>query len=127
MKGKHQLTKTEYEIMCLLWQHPGRIRTKELLDKMNLSGKNWKRQTLNTLLYRLEQKHIVQRTHAYVESITSKKLLLQLQTQDMLDDLYGEEYLNFIATLTKNICIDSNSKAMLDSLVQGLKAKFQAH
>ena len=57
--------------------------------------------TLNTLLYRLDQKHIVQRTHAYVESIASKKLLLQLQTQDMLDDLYGGEYLNFIAALTK--------------------------
>lgn len=127
MKGKHQLTKTEYEIMCLLWQHPGRIRTKELLDKMNLSGKNWKRQTLNTLLYRLEQKHIVQRTHAYVESIASKKLLLQLQTQDMLDNLYGGEYLNFIAALTKNTSIDSNSKAMFDSLVQRLKAKSQAH
>ena len=50
MKGKHQLAKTEYEIMCLLWQHPGRIKTKEVLGKMNLSGKNWKRQTLNILL-----------------------------------------------------------------------------
>ena len=74
----------------------------ELLDKMNLSGKNRKRQPLNTLLYCLDQKHIVQqRTHAYVESITSKERLLQLQTQDMLDDLYGGEYLNFIAALTK--------------------------
>lgn len=127
MKGKHQLTKTEYEIMCLLWQHPGRIKTKEVLDKMNLSGKNWKRQTLNTLLYRLDQKQLVERTHAYVESIASKERLLQLQTQDMLDNLYGGEYLNFIAALTKNTSIDSNSKAMLDSLVQRLKAKSQVH
>lgn len=107
MKGKHQLAKTEYEIMCLLWQHPGRIKTKEVLGKMNLSGKNWKRQTLNTLLYRLDQKQLVERTHAYVESIASKERLLQLQTQDMLDDLYGGEYLNFIAALTKNTSIEN--------------------
>lgn len=113
--------------MCLLWQHPGRIKTKEVLDKMNLSGKNWKRQTLNTLLYRLDQKQLVERTHAYVESIASKERLLQLQTQDLLDDLYGGEYLNFIAALTSNTSIDSSSKAMLDSLVQRLKAKSQVH
>ena len=94
---------------------------------MNLSGKNWKRQTLNTLLYRLDQKQLVERTHAYVESIASKERLLQLQTQDMLDDLYGGEYLNFIAALTKNTSIDSNSKAMFNSPVQQLKAKSHAH
>ena len=39
------------------------------------------------------------------------------------DDLYGGEYGNFFAALTGNKRIDSESKALLDGLMNKLKKK----
>ena len=121
MQTNYQITKSEREIMEVLWKHQGYVRTKELLDKMNLYGKDWKRQTLNALLNRLEEKKIVKRKHAYVEAALTETELLQAQAQQILDMFYAGEYVNFVAALTKNAQIDSETKLMLDNLVAHLK------
>lgn len=107
--------------MEVLWKHHGFVKTKDLLDKMNSYGKGWKRQTLNTLLNRLEEKQIVKRKHAYAEAALSETELLQVQAQQILDVLYAGEYMNFVAALTKNAQIDNETKLMLDNLVNYLK------
>lgn len=121
MQADYQISKSEREIMEVLWKCHSFIRTKELLDIMNSRGKEWKRQTLNTLLYRLENKKVVTRKHAYVEAAISEMELLQRQTQQMLDTLYDGEYTNFIAALTKNTQIDSEIKSTLDDLIWHLR------
>mgnify|MGYP001061451780 CR=1 FL=1 len=111
MKVNHKITGAEREVMEVLWQ---RTEPKE-------RGKKWKRQTLNTLLFRLEEKGIVSRKRAYVEAALSQEELLQVQTQELLDDFYGGEYGNFFAALTGNKEIDSESKRLLDGLMKKLK------
>lgn len=55
MQTYYQITKSEREIMEILWERHGCIKTKELFDKMTSQGKYWKSQILNTLLLRLEE------------------------------------------------------------------------
>lgn len=126
MRVSHKITGSEREVMEVLW---GRtepmqpMQTRELLEVMREKGKKWKRQTLNTLLFRLEEKGIVSRKRAYVEAALTEAELLQVQTQELLDDLYGGEYGNFFAALTGNTEIDSESKKLLDGLMKKLKKK----
>ena len=121
MKVNHKITGAEREVMEVLWRYSEPVQTKELLEQMKEKGRNWKRQTLNTLLFRLEEKGIVNRRRAYVQAALSEEELLQLQTQEILDDFYGGEYGNFFAALTGNKEIDSESKRLLDGLMKKLK------
>ena len=59
MKVNHKITGAEREVMEVLWQRTEPMQTRELLEEMKERGKKWKRQTLNTLLFRLEEKGIV--------------------------------------------------------------------
>lgn len=121
MKVNHKITGAEREVMEVLWRYSEPVQTKELLEQMKEKGRNWKRQTLNTLLFRLEEKGIVNRRRAYVQAALSEEELLQLQTQEILDDFYGGKYGNFFAVLTGRKTIDSESEALLDSLMNKLK------
>ncbi|MCI8788257.1 MAG: BlaI/MecI/CopY family transcriptional regulator [Lachnospiraceae bacterium] len=121
MKVNHKITGAEREVMEVLWRYSEPVQTKELLEQMKEKGRNWKRQTLNTLLFRLEEKGIVNRRRAYVQAALSEEELLQLQTQEILDDFYGGKYGNFFAALTGRKTIDSESEALLDSLMNKLK------
>lgn len=123
MKANHKITGAEREVMEVLWKRTEPMQTRELLDVMKEKGKKWKRQTLNTLLFRLEEKGIVNRKRAYVEAALTEEGLLQVQTQELLDDLYGGEYGNFFAALTGNKEIDGESKKLLDGLMKKLKKK----
>ena len=114
MKVSHKITGSEREVMEVLWGRTEPMQTRELLEVMREKGKKWKRQTLNTLLFRLEEKGIVSRKRAYVEAAL---------TEELLDDLYGGEYGNFFAALTGNTEIDSESKKLLDGLMKKLKKK----
>lgn len=99
MKESYKITKAEREVMEVIWDSEEPVRTKTLLDKMKERGKDWKRQTLNTLLFRLEEKGIVNRRRAYVEGALSEGELLKRQTQEILDDLYDGKLENFCAAL----------------------------
>ena len=55
MKVNHKITGAEREVMEVLWQRTEPMQTRELLEEMKERGKKWKRQTLNTLLFRLEE------------------------------------------------------------------------
>lgn len=123
MKASHKITGAEREVMEVLWKYSEPVQTKDLLEEMKEKGRNWKRQTLNTLLFRLEEKGIVSRRRAYVQAALTEEELLQIQTQEILDDFYGGKYGNFFAALTGNQKIDSESEALLDSLMNKLKKK----
>ena len=99
MKVNHKITGAEREVMEVLWQRTEPMQTRELL----------------------EEKGSVSRKRAYVEAALSQEELLQVQTQELLDDFYGGEYGNFFAALTGNKEIDSESKRLLDGLMKKLK------
>ena len=52
---KYELSRTEEQIMDFLWTNNRPVKTGEIMDYFTENkGKEWKRQTLNTLLIRLE-------------------------------------------------------------------------
>ena len=54
---KYELSRTEEQIMDFLWTNNRPVKTGEIMDYFTENkGKEWKRQTLNTLLIRLEEK-----------------------------------------------------------------------
>lgn len=57
------LSPAEAEIMDLLWEG-GERTNRELLISLNANGRDWKRQTLNTLLTRLIAKDLVKKIRA---------------------------------------------------------------
>lgn len=72
MKDTHHLSATESEIMEKLWEIGEPIRQTQLLELFNAGGKNWSRQTLNTLLIRLERRGFIHRERRIVSAQLKK-------------------------------------------------------
>ncbi len=97
MKDSYNITDAEREVMEVLWEAGESVRTGVLLDQMKLRGRSWKRQTLNTLLARLDEKGIVIRKRAFVEAAFTEKELFTKQTQGLVNHFYGGKLENFCA------------------------------
>ncbi len=121
MKKQYNLTKAEQEVMEVLWESAVPVHTGELLEQMRVKGREWKRQTLNTLLFRLDEKGIVSRKHAYVEAALNREELLQKRTQNILDDFYDGKIGNFFAALTGNTHLKKEEADILNDLIEQLK------
>lgn len=123
MKESYKIADAERDVMVALWEQPGMVSTRELLDIMNAKGKNWKRQTLNTLLFRLEDKKIVTRRRGFVEPALTEVELIQKQTEELLTSFYGGRFSNFCAALAGNAVISDEEADRLEKLIGELKTK----
>ena len=121
MKDGYKITEAEREIMEVLWEASEFVLTRDLLDKMNAEKRNWKRQTLNTLLFRLEEKGIVERKRAYVKAALSREELRQKQTQEILNDFYDGNLSNFCVALIGNARIKEEEVDRLNALIDELQ------
>lgn len=91
------MSPAEEEIMNILWSE-GSKSTHELLLHFN-DEKNWKRQTINTLLSRLIAKGIVKKEgRRFVQNYDRCKYE-QLKAQSILEVMYGGSLSNFIAAV----------------------------
>lgn len=123
MKVVHRITDAEREVMEVLWRDSEAVQTRVLLELMKEKGKNWKRQTLNTILFRLEERGIVSRKRAYVQAAMSREALLQAQTREILEEYYGGKAGNFFAALIGNPNLTPEDIGRLDALLEELKNK----
>lgn len=73
MKDTYHLSVTEAQIMEKLWRVGEPVRQTQLLAMFNDEGREWGRQTLNTLLIRLEKRGFVKRDHRIVWAAYSKE------------------------------------------------------
>lgn len=120
MRETYKIADAERDVMDILWAHSEAVSTRELLDIMNENGKKWKRQTLNTLLFRLEAKKIVIRKRGYVEPALTEVELRQKQTEEYLDSFYGGKLSNFCAALTGKASISDEEADRLEALISEL-------
>lgn len=123
MKEGYRITEAEREVVEVLWEYTEPVQTRELLDRMKERGRDWKRQTLNTLLFRLEEKGVIVRRRAYVWSVLSKDELLQKQTQGILNDFYDGELKNFCVALIGNTSLNDEEVDRLNALIDELRKK----
>lgn len=117
--SNYLLTKAEYEVLEALWEFPQPVRTRHLLGRMLEKGKEWKRQTLNTLLFRLEEKGVIARRHGQVYSYMTQCELMQKQTKEILDNLYGGKIENFCAALAGTQKLPEEELKKLRELLDG--------
>lgn len=59
---KLSLSETEREAVEYIWNHSGEVRTSDIYSYFRKSREQWARQTLNTLLIRIEEKGLIERT-----------------------------------------------------------------
>lgn len=123
MKDGYRITEAEREVVETLWEYSEPVQTKDLLDRMKEKGRDWKRQTLNTLLFRLEEKGVIVRRRAYVWSVLSKEELRKRQTQGILNDFYDGELKNFCVALIGNTSLNDEDVDKLNALIDELQKK----
>lgn len=88
MKTRYYVTNAEWEILEVLWQFPEGINQSRLLECMNMLGKDWKRQTLNTFITRLEEKELVRREKRNVWAVMNKKEYAEIQAEEIIDRMF---------------------------------------
>mgnify|MGYP000022761367 FL=1 len=117
MKRVYDISDAEMEVMEKLWEQSDGIKQSELLALFEADGKEWKRQTLNTFLVRLEGKGLVKRENRIVKVVHNREEYNGMQMKTVIDHVYGGRLSNFVASFVKeNSIADSDAKDLIDFL-----------
>lgn len=105
MKDKYDLTRSEEEIMELLWEMDQKMSSKEILDYFNENcDKDWKKQTLNTFLTKLLQAGFIERIskdrkYLYAPLVTRREYK-QKGAERFIRESYRGSFMNFVSALS---------------------------
>lgn len=88
MNDTYHLSNTETKIMEKLWGLSEPIRQTQLLDMFREEGKEWGRQTLNTLLIRLEKRGFVKREKRMVWAAYNRKEYGALIIKEVVENYF---------------------------------------
>jgi len=118
---KYDMSKTEAQIMDILWSIDRKASPKEILAIFNKGEKGWARQTMNTILTRLESKGLIKKERNSIEPLYSEKEYRQLKGQEIIDDMYEGKLSNFLSALTGQDKISYEEEEELNQLINRLK------
>lgn len=117
MKSKYNISETEKEVLEKLWEYPEGIKQSVLLNVFLGGGKEWKRQTLNTHLSRLEEKGLVKRQNRIVYFVYDKKEYYNLMMKEAIDHMYDGKISNFVAAfMSEKKITEEDTIELLDLL-----------
>lgn len=117
MKGKINISDSEWEVMKLLWKQGEPIKQPQLLELCEKEGKEWKRQTLNTFLARLEEKGLVKRESGYVSTLIGEEEFNFHQMKEAINSLYGGKLSKFVAAFSKENAITKEDAEELYEII----------
>ena len=100
-KSKFNISEAEREVLEMLWKQKESIKQSQLLTLFEQEGKEWKRQTLNTFLTRLEEKGLVKRENRFVSAVYGEEEYNCLQMKEAIDRMYNGKLSHFVAAFTK--------------------------
>ena len=123
MKSKYYMADSEREVMEMLWKQPEEIKQSALLELFQEEGKEWKRQTLNTFLSRLEEKGLVVRKSRMVKAACTEADLNQLMMQEAIDNLYGGKLSNLVLAFAEKKAVHSEDAKALMEIAEKLTEK----
>ena len=118
------MTETELEIMETLWAKGEPIFLGELLEIFNArTDKDWKKQTMNTFLFKMQQKHLVEavegaRFRQYQPAITREDYLEET-SKAFLDRNYGGSFARMLTTLNGGAKPDEKEIEALRQILKG--------
>lgn len=117
MKSKYNVSDAEREVLEVLWEQTEPIKQAQFLALLEERGKEWKRQTVNTFLSRLEEKELVIRENRLVSAAYSEEDYNTLQMQEAIDRMYGGKLSNFVAAFVKKSAISEEDAETLRKIL----------
>ena len=118
MRGKYYMADAERDVMEVIWRYPEGINQSRLLEQVNETGKDWKRQTLNTIVTRLMDKELVTREKRHVSAVMTKEEYCNIQIEEVIDDVYGGKFSNLVMAFTRRNKISSEEAVQLQKLLE---------
>ena len=118
MKPIYNIPESEREVMEMLWKFPQGIKQSTLLEHLNNAGKDWKRQTVNTFITRLEEKGLVRRENRVVWATMNREEFSNLQVQDVVENVYGGMFSNLVLAFAKNRKLTKEDAEQLKKIVE---------
>lgn len=113
MKNDYSVSDAEREVLEMLWRQSESVKQSQLLALFEEEGKEWKRQTLNTFLARLEKKGLVKREGGLVSAVYGEDEYNCLQMKAAIDRMYNGKISNFVAAFTKkNLMKEEDAKEL---------------
>jgi len=121
-----KITASELDIMTVLWASDMPLPASEVAGQLSRT-KNWSPRTVNTLLARLSDKHIIStrkdgRRFLYTP-LVSKHDYAETSTGSLIDRLFGGRTALLVAHLAKTRGLSGADIAELETLLKSLKAK----
>lgn len=124
MKNEYQVSDSELNVMKILWKQEGSIKQSQLLEMFEQEGKEWKRQTLNTFLSRLEGKGMIRREKGFVSVVCDEEEYNFTQAKAAIDNLYGGRLSNFMAAFIKKNSVSREDAEELSKYLKELKDEY---
>ncbi len=113
----YSASEAELEVMEKLWDLEEGVKQSKLLALFEADGKEWKRQTLNTFLSRLEEKGLVTRENRIVKTALSREEYHYEQIQAAIDAMYGGSLSNLVAAYLKDEKLSKSEKEELKHIL----------
>lgn len=118
MKSKYSVTESEWEVLKMLWKQDEGIKQAQLLELFEKEGKQWKRQTLNTFLARLEEKALVKRVRGLVWANYGEEEFSYLLMKEGIEQLYQGKLSRFVAAFSQRNMIDEEDEQELLEIIR---------
>ena len=123
MERNYRVSDSEMEVMKMLWRQKEGIKQSQLLDLFTKEGKEWKRQTLNTFLSRLETKGLVIRERGLVRAAVEEEEYNFSQAQNAIDNMYSGKLSNFVAAFIRRNDVNKEDLEELNVYLKELENK----
>ncbi len=124
MKNQYHISEAEREVMEMIWKQGEPVKQSTLLLLLEESGKEWKRQTLNTFLTRLEEKGFVERESRIVRAVHTEEEFNQLQMQESVDQLYHGRLSELVLAFAKQ---DALSKEDAEEIMELMRRRVEGN
>lgn len=118
MKSRYNVTEAEWEVLKALWKLDEKVTQTRLLEQCEKEGKQWKRQTLNTFLARLEEKALVKRERGLVWAVYGEEEFSYLLMKDGIEQLYQGKFSRFVAAFSQRNEIDQEDEQELLEMIR---------
>ena len=123
MKNKYSMSDAERDVMEVLWTFPEGVNQSMLLEAVNAAGKDWKRQTLNTLVTRLMEKGLVNRENRHVCAAMDKQAYSNLQVEEVVREVYAGKLSNLVLAFAKDKKLTKEDAKELEKLLEAYETE----